>query len=371
MKKIIGFSFIGLLGLLLTYLYISAKNNYKLYEVQEKEVVDSVYSSGYIDSVHSVVVKSQVSGYIEKILVRENQNIKKGQTLAIISNPTLTDNLREITAQKEFIMERLKEDSPFLKELRDSIEIKRINLENLKSVYERRKRLFEKGLISRESFEEVEKNLEIAKRDYDRQVKIFEDTVESLKSQLNSLKARKDSIQSEVKKHTINSPLYGLVLRKFVNEGDYINSMTASNQLFLIGDPQKLETVLNVDEEYIPLLKEGQKVLVILDSYPEDVFEGKIKLIESAVDRNNRTVKVKAEINYHKPVSLGMVVEANIIIGSRRALFIPSNSYKDGYVEVLQNGRIERQPVKVGQKSYDGLLEVKEGLSKGQKVVVR
>lgn len=370
MKKLLFLVLV--IGMVTTgFVFFKKENSYTIYKVQEKEVVNSVYGSGYIDSKNSVVVKSQVSGYIQRIFVKENQSVSKGQVLAIISNPTLEDNLREVNSQVNLTAERLKEDSPYMREIRASIEMKKINLENLKSVYERRRQLFEKGLISKESFEEIEKNLGIAQRDYEKQLKNYEDTRQSLKSQLNSLIAKKDAVLSEIEKYKIKSPVDGVVMRKFVNEGDYVNNITVSNQLFMVGNPKDIETVINIDEEYIPLLKIGQKVLVVLDAYPEDVFEGKITLVESAVDRSTRTVKVKSEINYTKPITVGMVVEANIIISTGKGLFVPEKAVKDGSVEVMEEGRLKKVAVKTGKKTPDGYIQVIDGLRAGQEIVVR
>lgn len=363
--------FVVALTLVFGFMFVRNNGGYTTYKVEEKEIVNSVYGSGYIDSKNSVIVRSQVSGYIQKIFVKENQNISKGQTLAVISNPTLQDNLREVQSQIELTTERLKEDSPYMKELRALIDIKKTNLENLKNIYERRKQLFEKGLISKEAFEEVEKNLTIAQKDYEKQLKSYEDIKHSLKSQLNSLIAKRDSISSEIEKYSVKSPVDGMVMRKFVNEGDYINSMTASNQLFMVGNPQELETVINIDEEYIPLLKPGQKVLVVLDAYQDEVFEGSITLVESAVDRNTRTVKVKADINYTKPVTVGMVVEANIILSKHRGIFIPQEAVKDGYVEVVENQKIRKVRVSTGKKTQDGYIQILDGLKVGQEIVIR
>ncbi|MEZ0323354.1 MAG: efflux RND transporter periplasmic adaptor subunit [Hydrogenothermaceae bacterium] len=371
MKKVAFILFTLVVLIVLISFILKKQNGYKTYKVVSKEVVESVYASGYIDTKDSVLVKSEVSGYVEKIFVKENETVKKGQILAKISNPTLYENLRDIQSQIELTANRLKEDSDFQRELKNTIEIKRLNYENLKNVYERRKKLFEKGLIPKESFEEVEKNLKVAEKDYQKQIENYKDSIESLKSQLESLVAKKEAINREIDKYSIKSPTDGKILRKFINEGDYINSMTTSNQLFMIGNPREMETVLNIDEEYIPLLREGQKVLIVIDSYPDDVFEGKIKLIESATDRNTRTVKVKADVNYTKPVVIGMVVEANIVIDKKKGIFIPVESYKNGYVEVLENGKIVKKAVKVSPKNYNGYLQVLDGLSEGQEIVIR
>lgn len=105
---------------------------------------------------------------------------------------------------------------------------------------------------------------------------------------------------------------------------------------------KNLETVLMVDEEYIPMVKPGMKVYITLDSYPGEVFEGVIKLIESQSDRTTRTVKVKADVNYGKSVFFGLTVEGNIIIEEVEGIFIPERAYRNGYVEVIEKGKTKK-----------------------------
>lgn len=371
MKKFLTLTGILIVIVLAVFIYSKRYNGYSTYTVSAKEVVESVYASGYIDSSDSVVIRSEVSGYIEKIFVKENTPVKKGQVVAKISNPTLENNIKEVESQIEFTRERLRENSSFQKELKSYIESKRLKLENAKKVYDRRKELYQKGLISRENFEEVEKNFQIYKTEYEKEVENYMDTLNSLSSQLKSLIAKRDGVKSELDKYLIKSPIDGKILKKFVNVGDYINSMTSSNQLFFVGNDKDIETVLNVDEEYIPLLRVGQKVLVTLDSYPNSLFEGHIKTIESATDRSTRTVKVKADIRYDKKIVFGSVVEGNIIVDKKMGIFIPSDGYKDGYVEILEGNRIYKKRIEVDSRNYNGYLRVIRGLQEGQEIVIR
>ncbi|MBX0312937.1 MAG: efflux RND transporter periplasmic adaptor subunit [Sulfurihydrogenibium sp.] len=370
MKKIFLIFAIFLVSIALLFFYNKSKNGYETYKLEKKEVIKSIYASGYIDSENSVIVKSEVSGYVEKIYVKENDQVKKGQILAKISNPTLYENLKDIEFQAQLIKQKLSENSDFRKQFIENIEIKKANYENLLKVYERRKNLFEKGLIPKEQFDEVAKNLEVAKRDYEKAVANYQDSLKELSYQLKSFEAKKSEVAKEIDKYYIKSPTDGKVLRKFVNEGDYINNISQNNQLFAIGSLDKTETVLLVDEEYAPLLKEGMEVLVKLDSYPDKVFTGKIKTIESQSDKNSRTVKVKADVNYDRPVLLNMTVESNIILGKVSGLFIPENAYKNGYVKLLENGEIKNVKVEVDKEKYNGYLRVLSGLNEGQTIVI-
>lgn len=370
-KRLIIFILTALLISLFVAIFLFKPSKINKYRVEKKRLVHSVYASGYIDSFDSVLIKSTVSGYVEKIFVKENEEIRKGQLLAVISNDTIKENLKEVDFQIASIKEKLSPNSDYRRELLNSIDIKRSFLENVEKTFDRRKLLYEKGLISKENFEEVKKEYEIAKKDYERQVNIYNDSIQSLNYQVDILEAKKKAIEEEMNKYYVRSPINGKVLRRFVNEGDYVNNLQQNNYLFSVGNEKNIETVLLVDEEYIPKVREGMKVLITIDSYPDDIFEGKIKLIETQSDRSSRTVKVKADVNYNKPVLFNLTVESNIIIKEFEALVIPDSAYRNGYVEIIDGRKTKKVAVSVSKERYNGYLAVDSGLKEGQEVLIK
>ncbi|MEJ5228218.1 efflux RND transporter periplasmic adaptor subunit [Thermodesulfovibrio sp.] len=347
------------------------KREVNKYRVEKKKMVQSVYASGYIDSSDSVEIKSEVSGYIEKIMVKEGDEVKKGQILAVISNDTVRENLKDFQAQLDSVKDRLKPDSDFRKELIHNIEIKKAVLQNVEKSFNRRKALYEEELISKEKFDEIQREYEVARRDYERQVSIYNDSIKNLTYQYESLRAKTQALRAELDKYYIKSPINGTILRKFLNAGDYVNPMQQSIVLFSVGNDKNLETVLLVDEEYVPMVKEGMKVYITLDSYPGETFEGRISTIERQSDRTTRTVKVKAEVDYKRTIFFGLTVEANIIIKEAEGLFIPDAAYKRGYVDIIEKGKKKTVKVDVSPEKYNGYLFVKDGLKEGQEVLLK
>ncbi len=370
-KKLLFILFVLISILIFLVVLLFQPSKTEKYRVEKKKMVQSVYASGFIDSSDSVTIRSEVSGHIEKILVHEGEEVKKGQLLLIISNETIKENLREVEAQFASVKDRLMPDSDYKKELIHNIEIKKAILENVEKNFNRRKTLYEEELISKEKFDEIKREYEVAKRDYERQINLYNDTIRNLNYQLESLKAKRQALKAELDKYFIKSPINGKILRKFVNEGDYVNPLQQDNALFSVGNEKNLETVLLVDEEYIPMVKSGMKVYITLDSYPKEIFEGVIKMIERQSDRATRTVKVKADVNYGKSVFFGLTVEGNIIIEEVEGIFIPEKAYRNGYVEIIEKGKIKKIKVNTSSKTYSGYILVLEGLREGQEVIIK
>ena len=135
---------------LLAYLFFIPKGDgtNETAKVEKKRYVKSVYASGYVDSVNKVQIKPEVSGYIDRINVKEGDRVQKGEVIATIKNDKLKEQLREISAKRGLIENRMKEDSPFLKALKDEIAIWKMNTEIEERNFERRESLFQKGIIS-------------------------------------------------------------------------------------------------------------------------------------------------------------------------------------------------------------------------------
>ena len=357
---------------LLAYLFLIPKGDgtNETAKVEKKRYVKSVYASGYVDSVNKVQIKPEVSGYIERINVKEGDRVQKGEVIATIKNDKLKEQLREISAKRGLIENRMKEDSPFLKALKDEIAIWKMNTEIEERNFERRESLFQKGIISKEDFDKAKQGLEVTEKTYAKSLEGLNDQLASLKSELESLTASEQAVVREMEKHEIKSPVDGEVLRKFAEEGDYVNSVLKDDILFSIGNPGTLETVLSVDEEFIPLIKPGEKVLITTDAYPGKVFEGKIRVIERETDRVSRTVKVKADTDYPPDIPVGITVEANIVVTDREGLFISKEAYKDGYIEVVRDGKKVRVPVEPGAEE-DSYIEIKDGAPGSEETLTR
>ena len=359
-----------LAGGLLYFLVFAGNDGTGVEKAEKRRYIKSVYASGYVDSIGKVQIKPEVSGYIQQIFVAEGDEVKKGDVVAIIRNDKLEEQLKEVRAKKELVENRRKQNSPFLKALRDEIDIWKMNTEIEKGNFARRESLYQKGIISREAYDQARQSVEVTEKTYTKSIEALKDQLASLNSELDSLTASEQAVAEEIEKHKIKAPVDGKVLRKFVEEGDYVNSVFKDDLLFSIGDTGKLETVLQVDEEYVPLLRPGQKVLVTTDAYPGEVFEGKLTVIESEADRVSRTVKVKAENDYPPGIPVGITVEGNIIIDDREGVFVSEEAVDEGYIEVVRDGKKVKVPVEAGANT-DGVVEIKKGVGENEEIITR
>ena len=314
--------------------------------VQTREVVRAVYGSGYVRSDLYLSVRSSVSGYVRKVFVDRGDRVKKGQTLALIDSGGLRERIGAIEKKIKLLQDRLKKDSDFMKSLEHGISIKRENLDKAERRYRRRLRLYERGVIPKEALEEAERLYRLAKEDLRIAELSLRDRIRELETELSYLEKERDSLRRELSNYTIRSPIDGIVLKRFVEEGDYVNPMSRENTLLSLGSLKK-KVVLMVDEEFAPLVRKGQKVYITTDAVPGRVFEGTVERFDLESEPSRRVVEVEVAVDLPESVPVNSVVEGNIVVSRLKTTVVPLGAVKDGFAVLLVDG--ERRKVKVNR----------------------
>lgn len=92
---------------------------------------------------------------------------------------------------------------------------------------------------------------------------------------------------------TIYASMGGVVIHKNALEGMYVETGT---RIFTIADLTHLWIKLDAYESDLPMIRYGQKVELRTESYPGEVFRGKVAFIDPVLDARTRTVKVRVNV---------------------------------------------------------------------------
>jgi cobalt-zinc-cadmium efflux system membrane fusion protein len=175
---------------------------------------------------------------------------------------------------------------------------------------------------------------------------------------------------------TVTAPRSGVIVERNVALGQvvaYGQSDTPLN-LFVVADLSTMWILADVYEPDVPKVRVGQTVSVTLPCCPGDRYEGRITYISDVVDKETRTVKVRAAVpNRGRALKAEMFVKVAIGTGTARVLVIPESAVhtEDRKTFVfVQSGEsaYDRRPVKLGA-SFDGSVEVLEGVGPNDTVV--
>jgi len=156
-------------------------------------------------------------------------------------------------------------------------------------------------------------------------------------------------------------------------------NITAATAVFKVSDPDSLVFQAEVDEVDIAKIKEGQKVMIVLDAFSDNEIESYVdKIAYSAKTTSGGGTAFLVDISLPINVAdyrIGMNGDVDIIVNEKDdVLVVDYDGIREEkgkkFVYVLnENGGREKRPVKTGLESVDE-VEIIEGVKEGEKVVV-
>jgi Cu(I)/Ag(I) efflux system membrane fusion protein len=108
----------------------------------------------------------------------------------------------------------------------------------------------------------------------------------------------------------IRSPFGGAVLEQMVHQGAYVSTGSPMYSVAALG---RIWVQLDAYETDLSRIELGDVVTIVVASYPDELFEGKVTFIDPVLDPGSRTVKVRIEVaNKKGRLRPGMFAEAVI-----------------------------------------------------------
>ena len=180
--------------------------------------------------------------------------------------------------------------------------------------------------------------------------------------------------ERKVKKHLhIHSPAAGTVIRVGVRKGQYV---TPGTELFFIADLSRVWVYVDIFENELPWVSEGDEAVMIVAGLPGTRFTGRISYIYPYAESETRTVKARLEFdNLNGLLKPDMFAEITILAQPQRhVLVVPSEAIvRSGTAErvfvMTSPGKFEPREVKAGI-SGNGYTRILDGVRLNEQVVV-
>ncbi|MFG1358581.1 efflux RND transporter periplasmic adaptor subunit [Xanthobacter pseudotagetidis] len=205
-----------------------------------------------------------------------------------------------------------------------------------------------------------------AKSLMDRQV-ASQTTYEQVLTQLREYEARVEAQKQRIEELKLRAPMDGVVLRKDGEVGEVL-ATTGDTTLFWIGEPKPLRIVADVNEDDIPRVKVGQKVLLRNDGYKDQLLDATVAEITPKGDPVNKTFRVYLSLPDDTPLSIGMSVEANIVVAEHdNVLLVPGEALIGDVAFRVEGRRLARTELRLGLRGTR-MVEVLAGLKEGDLV---
>ncbi len=180
-----------------------------------------------------------------------------------------------------------------------------------------------------------------------------------LEAQIAGQKAKLDD-------YVLRAPTDGVVLRRDAEVGEIADAGTV---LFWVGEPKPLLVIADVNEEDIPRVDLGQRVLLRSDAFPGKALEGKVDSITPKGDPVTKTYRVRIALPDDTPLRIGMSTDVNIITKvAKNALLVPTLAMRGDELYVLEAGRARLRKVGVGIRGITD-VEILSGLGENAEVI--
>jgi RND family efflux transporter MFP subunit len=173
----------------------------------------------------------------------------------------------------------------------------------------------------------------------------------------------------------IYAPISGYVSERVADLGEFTNPNAPNTKLCTILRTSILRLKIDVPEQNIGKISEGQSVSMKVAAYPDRNFSGTVTRILPQVNPTSRTLTVEAEVE-----SQGGTLKPGLFATARIAqskaeptILVPAKSVRtDGGVTkvfVIQEGRAVEKLVQIGDIEND-LIQIKQGLKENEQIAV-
>lgn len=359
--------------------YSVNKDDVVIGTVQRGDFAVQVRGIGLLVPKDVQLLAANVDGLVERINVEAGASVKKGDVVAILSNPRLNDQLQqaqwEIDAQVK--QNRAAESTlrSQLADLRSDAKNAELDYLSVKVKYEAEKKAVEQQIVARITAEQskilMEQNLHKIDAQKERVRRMEESlaaTTEANISVVSKLEKSRDLIQQQIDDLTIRAGIDGVVQQMSLQLGQRVTAGTQAGQIARHDD---LVALLDVQDFQINDVALNQSVVV--DTRTSKIPGHVARIAPSAT---NGVVKVEVTLAGTLPPEArpDLSVEGIIDIEKKRnALFVerPPFAKSQGKVELyrLQGDEATRRSVQFGRASTR-YIEVLNGLQAGDRVIV-
>jgi len=288
--------------------------------VGEHQISQSLSLIGKLEASESVVISPEAAGRVDQILVKSNQEVKRGQLLIKLNDD------KAIAAKAEA----------------------KAYLQDQQRILTEYQKLLKRGAITQTE-------------------------IDGQKAAVDIASARLDAAQAELDDLHIQAPFSGTVGFVDFSRGKLVS---VGAELVTLDNLNLMELDLLIPERYLSLLSNGMKVTAQSQAWQKQQFEGNIVAIDSRVNRETLNLRVRVHFaNQDKKLKPGMLMAADIAFpaisapiipvqaleysGTKRYVYVIGDDNKATRTEVLLGARVENQVV------------IEAGLTVGQKIVTQ
>jgi RND family efflux transporter MFP subunit len=290
--------------------------------------------TAYVDT----PIYARTSGYLKQWFYDIGAHVQKGALLAIIASPEVDQQVLQAESDVNTA---------------DS------NLKLAQITANRWEKLLQKNAVSHQEADQAVSDLS------------------SKQSALAAQQANVERLKQMQGFERIYAPFSGIVTARNVDTGSLIaaGQNTAQKELFHLASAARLRVFVPVPEVYQSAVRDGERIPLTVDAYPNQTFWGTLVRNASAVDPASRTLTVEVDVdNAAGKLLPGTFAFVHLPLPQGAAgLRIPSNALlfrsQGMQVGIVENGHVMLRDVAIGH-DYGATVEITHGISPTDRIVL-
>ena len=269
---------------------------------------------GIVKADQTIELHAEMGGTVTAILVKEGQNVSKGQILATLDSDVIDNSVLQLETQLAFAI----------------------------TTYERQTRLWEQNIGSEIQYLQA-------------------------KAQKESLENNMKSLKAQARKMKITAPFSGIIDQIFAKTGE----LTSPQMPFLrLVNLNKVYVESEVTETYLKAIKKGTEVLLNFSSIGVSI-ESSISQVGNFINPNNRSFKTRIDLeNPNNELKANLLADIKINDFKATGIVIPSrlvqkDSNDQTFVYTIEPNGSNHKVIKTYMTeamNYNNLSFISEGL---------
>jgi HlyD family secretion protein len=276
----------------------------------KRNIIETVSANGKIQPEAELKITSDVSGEIVEMLVKEGEQVKKGQLLCRIKPDIYESAFERVNAT-------VNSSKANLKTTMAQLEQAKANLANAEASYARSKKLFDQNAISQQEFDASKATFEASKAN----VEGIKESINAADYNVKSVEASLKEANTNLDKTKIYAPVDGTVSKLNVEKGERIVGVQGlqGTEILRLANLNEMEVSVEVNEN-----DKNDTAIIEVDAYIGKKFKGIVT--EVANSANTVGVSVDQVTNFVVKIRVLRESYAYLITEVNMAPFRPGMS---------------------------------------------
>lgn len=329
-------------------------------------------------------VAPETSGKVSAVGVDIGSSVRRGQMLIRLEDADFKDRAQQAQAQLDQAKATLDQNrakiglrtgQKFSPENVPEVRAARAALDLADKNLRRYEKLVESGDISRATYDQQVSQRDQAAEQYQALIHQAQQnfaTVANSQAAVEAAQSQLSMAKRSLTYTTVSAPIAGYVLERPADIGEYISPQ---QKVATIVSLNPLRARIDVPEQAIPQIRQGESVSVSVAAYPDRNFSGRVARVSPSVTATSRTLTVEADVDNPKAeLKPGQFATIRILLPHNApAVLVPQRALRTisgaTYVFVIKNGFAQQRLVQSGQTEGD-LVELKSGVAADEIVAI-